>query len=200
MKTKGISLLKAAIFALILSMSSVYVINAQNIDDLDAAIERGQQAAESGEYDRAIREYTEVIRLINVKRTNNTSSRNAPLFDRMLGIAYDSRSLLYFEKNDYDRTIADCTEAIKFVMDDKEDVFLRRGRSYSEKEDYDRAIADFTQVIKLNSKNTSAYFHRGNAYYFKGDPSRAIADWEALLRIDPNNAAAKRNIGIVRNN
>jgi tetratricopeptide (TPR) repeat protein len=61
-------------------------------------------------------------------------------------------------KGDYDRAIADLTEAIrldpKYVW-----AYASRGEAYRMKGDYDRAIADLTEAIRLDpnyewAKNT----------------------------------------------
>jgi len=196
MKIKQLHFIKVAIFALILSVFPVYVINAQSDRDKMvtsvAAVGRGVENAKKKDYDSALSEYTEAIRLLNSLRIKNSSSYE------VLSGAYGLRAMVYYEKGDYDRGIADCTESIKLDGNDAR-IFYYRGMMYSKKENWDLAIADFTQTIRINPKNEGAFFYRGNAYYFKGDSNRAIADWEALLKLDPNNAGAKRNIDIARN-
>ena len=203
MKTKEILSLKVVIFALLLGILPLCIINAQSIaslealEALEATVDRGEAAIKAGDYDRAIREFTEVIRLINGMKLNGNSQQIAFL-NESLAIAYRQRALTYELKNDYDRAIADYTETINIDKTD-DGTFSKRGLMYMKKNDWDRAIADFTQALRLNSQNTDAYFDRGNAYFFKNDYNRAIADWEALLKIDPNNANVKRYIEIVRN-
>jgi len=197
MKTKQLRFIKAAIFALILSIFPVYVINAQSdLDNIRAATHRGQEAFKKKDYDSALREFTEAIRLLNSLRMKSPSANI--INDRMLALAYGARAVVYYETRDYDRGIADCTESIKLSGIDEE-IFYYRGLMYLAKENWDLAIADFTQAIKINPKHTEAFFARGNAYYFKGDYNRAVADWEAVLNLEPNHAGAKRNIDIARN-
>jgi len=194
MKTKQLHFIKVAIFALILSIFPVYVINAQSDKDkATAALKRGQEAANKKDYDLALKEFTEAIRLTNSMRMKSSSSET----DRMLALTYSIRASIYNMKDDYDHGIADCTESIK-LDGSNEDTFNLRGRMYLEKENWDLAIADFTQAIKINPKLTQAFFNRGNAYFFKGDTNRAIADWEAVLKLEPNHAQAKRNIDIAK--
>ena len=55
----------------------------------------------------------------------------------------------HYEREDYDRAIADFDQAIR--LDAKNaNAFYNRGIAYHEKHDYDRAIADFDQAIKLD--------------------------------------------------
>jgi len=198
MRIKENVLFKAAIFALILGLVPAFVVSAQNIDNVQAALNRGEEAVRSGDYDRAVREFTESIRLTNALIINS-NARQATLLTQMLGLEYQLRGFAYYLKDDYDNGIADYTESIKYGRGEDEDTYYYRGRLYTGKEDWDRAIADYTQVIRLNPQKTEAFFYRGNAYYYKNDFNRAIADWESLLRLDPNNENARRNIEIVKN-
>jgi len=198
MKTKQLRFIKAAIFALILSVFPVYVINAQSdLDNIKAANNRGREAFDKKDYDSALREFTELIRLTSSLRMKSPSANSSSL-DRALASAYGARAVVYFETRDYDRGIADCTESIK-LDGNNERTFHLRGEIYLRKENWDLAIADFTQAIKINQKSINAFFYRGNAYYFKGDYNRAIADWEEVLKLEPNHAAAKTNIDLARN-
>jgi len=140
-----------------------------------ARLANGKRLFDKENYDAAIQEFTEAIRL-----------------DPKDTWAYNGRGLAYLEKGNYTRAIADCTEAIK--LDPKNvDAYYNRGNAYADKRDYDSAITDFTDVIKLDPKDTWAYNDRGLAYANKGDYDRAIVDFNEALRIDPNNNTAKIN-------
>jgi tetratricopeptide (TPR) repeat protein len=52
-------------------------------------------------------------------------------------------------KGDYDRAIADCTEAIR-LDPDFDFAYAIRGASYGVKDDYDRAIADLETVLRID--------------------------------------------------
>ena len=165
--------------------------------------------------------------------------------------AYYNRGVAYGDKGDYDKAIADCTEAIRLnpkiataycnrgfaywrratttrrsptaprpsgstrncrrrtttvALPTREgrlrqgDCRLHRGhpagsevclgisqpgRAYAKKGDYDKAIADYTEAIRLDPKNAEAYCNRGHAYEEKGDYDKAIADCTEAIRLDP---------------
>jgi tetratricopeptide (TPR) repeat protein len=112
-----------------------------------------------------------------------------------LAIEYYNRGIAFRHKGDYDRAIADYTQAI--TLDPKyENAYVNRGNMYREKGDFDRAIADYTQVITLDPKYENAYFKRGNMYREKGDFDRAIADYSEAIRLDPENVATVINRGV----
>jgi Tfp pilus assembly protein PilF len=101
---------------------------------------------------------------------------------------------------DYDRAIADYTQALQF--DPKLAVaYNGRGSAYYEKNEFDRAIADHTEAIQLDPKLADAYFHRGIAYsYGKHDYDRAVADYTEAIQLDPIFAGAYFHRAIVYQN
>jgi len=89
-------------------------------------------------------------------------------------IAQHKRGLAYRNKGDFDRAIADLSEAIR--LDPKyAEAYYGRGLAYGNKGDLDRAIADYSEAIRLDPKLAAAYNNRGNAYKNKGDFDRATS-------------------------
>ncbi len=109
-----------------------------------------------------------------------------------LAFAYNRRGKGYALKKNFDRAIADYTQAIK-IYPNFEAAFANRGNAYYEKKDYDRALADFTQAIRLNPKQSPFYANRGIAYYVKKDYDRAIADYDQAIRINPKDTGSAQN-------
>jgi tetratricopeptide (TPR) repeat protein len=135
----------------------------------EAAYKRGGEAYKQKNWDKAITEYTEAIRLNS----------------NYLG-AYSDRGKAYLFKGDLDRSIADFTKAIQL---DPYEVFRSsffRGFAYYNKKNWDLAITDFTQAVKIFSKDYDAYIYRARSYKNKGDNTRAKADYEAAFKIEPN--------------
>lgn len=89
------------------------------------------------------------------------------------------------ETKDYDRIIAECSQAIERNPKDAE-AYLRRGSVYGRKGDLDHALPDLNRALDLNPKFAQAYYIRGLVYYNKGDLDRAIADFNRALRSTPN--------------
>jgi tetratricopeptide (TPR) repeat protein len=142
---------------------------------------RGSEYFKKGDYDQAIADFTQVIRL-------------APNEDS----GYYIRGVVYNEKGDFDRAIADLTQAIK-LDPNRAGIYEYRGVAYNKKGDFDRAIADFTQAIRLDPNEADFYKYRGAAYMGKGDYDRAIADYTQLIKLNPNYDVWYYNRGVAYN-
>ncbi len=138
---------------------------------------RGYAYNEKGEYDLAIADYTESIKL------------------KPSASAYSNRGSAYNWKGDYDSAIKDCTESIKLKPNDS--AYSNRGCAYTGKGDYDSAIKDYTESIKLKP-NAPAYSNRGSAYNWKRDYDSAIKDCTESIKLKPN-APAYSNRGSAYN-
>ena len=135
-----------------------------------ALIFRGFAYRSKGDYDRAIHDFDQAIRL-----------------KPDLANAFNNRGIAYDYKGDYDRAIQDFDQAIR-LQPDYADAFNNRGIDYAYKGDYDRAIQDFDQAIRLRPAYAEALDNRAGAYLFKGDYDRAIQDYGQAIGVEPNNA------------
>jgi tetratricopeptide (TPR) repeat protein len=136
---------------------------------------RARASLAKGDYESAIADYDEVIRL-----TPDSA------------LAYIDRGQAYSAKADDDRAIADFDHAVRIApiwaaaYNGRGGIYLRRG-------DYDRAIADFDAAIRLEPQYAHAWNNRGKAYDAKGEHERAIADFDQAIRLDPALAEAQQN-------
>jgi hypothetical protein len=103
-------------------------------DDAEAYYKRGVEFYEKNDYDIAISEFTEAIRL-NPKYAE----------------AYYGRGGAYISKNDYEIAISDLNEAIRLKRNYAE-AYSRRGTAYFLKGNYDKAISDLNEAIRLKPK------------------------------------------------
>ena len=173
---------------------------------------RGLAYFHRGDYDLAIADYSQAIRL-----------------DPKDAYSHNNRGSAYRAKGDYDRAIADYDQSIQ--LDPKERAhYYNRGLAYSDKGDYDLAIADYNQAIQLDPKFATAtrtavsfttsraittapsptttrrsrlnprfvlaYISRGGVYSAKGDYDRAIADYNQAIQINPEADLAYHNRGL----
>jgi tetratricopeptide (TPR) repeat protein len=178
-----------------------------------AYLDRGEIYRFKGDYDHAISDFTQAIKL-----------------DPKYAVAFDRRGRIHYFKHEYDRAMADIEKALKLdphdwealvdrglVYEAKGDVthafadydqairlapngassaYVDRGRLYAARGDYDNAIADNNQAIKISPNNSIAYNNRGNCYDRRGDHDRAISDLTQAIALNPDYATAHRNRGL----
>jgi tetratricopeptide (TPR) repeat protein len=144
------------------------------LQDAYAYHKRGATWHRKGDYDRAISDYSEAIKL-------------KPNFPD----AFFTRGMAWDEKGEYDRAISDYTEAIKLKPNHAE-AFNNRGDAWHGKGDYGRAISDYNNAIELKPNYADAFFNRGLALSHKNDNDRAIADLRrAYALFGPNHPSQK---------
>jgi tetratricopeptide (TPR) repeat protein len=121
-----------------------------------------------GQYDRAIQDYDQAIKLV-------------PDY----ADAYSNRGADFNNIGQYDRAVRDLNQAIKLNPNDAIN-FKNRSYSNAKKGQYERAFQDLDQAIKLDPNDAEALFYRSLARGRKGDEVGAKADMTAAKRINPN--------------
>jgi tetratricopeptide (TPR) repeat protein len=140
---------------------------------------RGHGWLDKKEYDNAIKDLTEAIRL------RPGSVRN-----------YNARGVAWRESKRYDRAIEDLSEAIRLNPKDPYP-HTNRGEAWYHKGDYDKAIADEDEALRLDPKFTHAWLRRGDAWLAKKELTKAIADYTEAIRLDPKYVRALNSRGSV---
>jgi tetratricopeptide (TPR) repeat protein len=173
-------------------------------------VKRGEDRLAMKEYDQALADFNDAIRL-----------------DPDYAPAYASRAQAWARKHYRDREIADCTEAIqrdpgnasyrvaraeswsaqgmhKRAMADFADalrldsnnpsIWVSRGNEWRRDLKLDDAIADYTHALELNPRYWPAYVARGNAWKQRRVFGRAIQEFTELIRLDPQNALAHQTL------
>jgi tetratricopeptide (TPR) repeat protein len=136
---------------------------------------RAEKYRVSQDYDRAIADYTEAIRL-------------NPQYAR----AYNSRAYVYLAKRNLVQALADCDSALA-IDPQNANIYDSRGDVHAARRHYDAAIADYTQAITLNPQFAIAYVNRGIVYYAWKNYDRAMDDYAEALRFNPRYARAYNN-------
>lgn len=111
--------------------------------------------------------------------------------------AYDSRSMLHYERGEHEEGIRDCTKAIELAGKQGgipphfyEGPFTRRGAHYLNLGRFDEAIDDFNLVIRNRPDFAFAYYDRGRCYFSKGDFKKARKDFLKSIELDRENKFA----------
>src|SRR6266478_9010569 len=130
---------------------------------------RGNAYYEKRNYDRAIQNYDEVIRL------NPNHAK-----------AFSNRGIAYGRKGDYDRAIENYNEAIR-LNPNHANALYNRGNAYKHNKDYDRAVLDYDKVIRLNPNHADAYSNRGLVRFYQGQFSAAVPDLSQAVGFAPTN-------------
>ncbi|MGB6500485.1 MAG: hypothetical protein WBG19_03675, partial [Thermoplasmata archaeon] len=108
--------------------------------------EQGVQSANSREWDIAIIEFGEAIRL------NPTNV-----------LAFDYRGGCYFAKSDLDKAISDYDQALRFDSNDVVAAF-NLASAYRAKGEFEKSIRSWDAYMRLNPTNDVAYKNRASVY------------------------------------
>jgi tetratricopeptide (TPR) repeat protein len=166
-----------------------------------AYIRRGDIWLDKKEYDRALRDFNEAIRL-DPKNAAAYICRGTSWFykkklDKALAdyneairldpkhaVAYFDRSIVWFQKKELDKVLADCSEVIR--LDPKYAVaYIIRGHVWFEKRELDKALAGYNESIRLDPIFAPAYIGRGHVWFKKRELDKALADYNEASRLDP---------------
>jgi tetratricopeptide (TPR) repeat protein len=94
---------------------------------------------------------------------------------------FSRRGVTFLNRQDYDRAIADFSEAAR--LEPKEGKhYYNRGAARVRKGDDTSALADFNEALRLNPQDSLAYLARGELLLRKGDEKQAWADLDQAVR------------------
>lgn len=131
--------------------------------------QRGIKFFKSKEYDKAIQDFTEAIKL---------APKNAVL--------YQNRGDSYYNLKQYEKAIQDFNTSLNLNADSYNPYNLR-GNSYYGLREYNKAIQDYTEAIRLNPEDAVLYSNRGNCYFNLKNYQKAIEDYDKALKLNPEN-------------
>ena len=141
---------------------------------------RGRAAANLGQYDPALKDLNEALRL-----------------DPKSAVAYQDRGNVWHKWGELAKALADYDRALQ--LNPKSASTLNdRGLLKSEQKDFDAALRDANASVALDPKYAAAYNNRGVYWREKGDIAKALADYDRALKLDPRFAVALGNRGYAR--
>lgn len=130
---------------------------------------RGNAYQNKRDYDRAIQDYNEAIRL-----------------DPDSALARNNRGSAYQHKGDYERAIQDYDQSIRLDSGSAL-TFNNRGRAHHFRENYAQAIKDYEEAIELNPDYALAFYNRGLARFDQGLYVGSVPDFVRAFSLDPAN-------------
>ncbi len=149
--------------------------------DAYEAAQKGFKFIKVGEYDNAVKAFSEAIKI-----------------SKKYGPGYSGRGIAYMNLKEYEKAIKDFNEAIKrsgkIAL-----LYKLRGDAYSVLKDYKKAIKDFDGAIKIEPEMPEAYFARGDAFRNLGKYSEAVADYTKVIELDKSFLQAYNNRAVAYN-
>lgn len=123
--------------------------------DVISYFKRGNSYMKSGEYSKAVADFTKVINI------------NPQFSD-----AYSNRGLVYLALQQPELALTDLTKGIT-VRPEYAVSYLKRGMAYMQLQQPKNAIADFTAAIEVDPQFVDAYLFRGTTYQKIGKNKQA---------------------------
>jgi len=164
---------------------------------------RGMGYLERGETDKAVTDFNEAIRIEPRYFIPYHARGNARMVQgrpelaiadytsalercprEQAAVCYYNRGNAYASLRDYDRAIADYSQAI-MLKPQYAEAYHNRGSAWNGRGQPDRAITDYSQAIAIAPHYVQAYFNRGNVFAGRGEAARALAEYTRAISLDP---------------
>jgi tetratricopeptide (TPR) repeat protein len=131
-------------------------------------VERADLYFEQKEYDRALADYEQALRV---------APDNA---DALFG-----RGCTHLQRDEDDLALADFSAVIRLAPGAAE-AYVYRGGVYADRKEYGPALADFNEALRLDPRSADAYVGRGKALRDQKDFDGALADFRQATRLEPD--------------
>lgn len=145
-----------------------------------AANDRGEDLRKKKDYDAAINEFTEAIRI-----------------DPAFSWPFNNRGLAYAAKGNFDNALKDYAEALR-LDPNYTFPYNNRGLVWAAKGELDNALKDYSEAIRLDPKYLFPYFNRGIIRERKSDYQKAIEDYAEAIQLDSKFAPALNSLAWLR--
>jgi tetratricopeptide (TPR) repeat protein len=141
---------------------------AREPNNADNYVERAALYFEQKEYDRALADYEQALRI---------APENAD--------AHFGRGSVRLQRDENDLALADFSEVIRLAPDAAE-AYVYRGGVYADREEYGPALADFNEALRLDPRSADAHVGRGKVLRDQKDFEGALADFRQATRLEPD--------------
>ncbi len=172
---------------------------------VDALRMRGRLWSDRKDYERALSDLDEAIRLapdrapsyVDRGRVRYSGKKDvnggladlnkAIQLDPALANAYRSRALMWMQNRDRARMKADLDMAIQLDPADARSSFFRHVY-WLQEGNTQKALEDIDRIIKFDPTDAYAYQSRGSIHIQRGEMEKAVADFSDAIRHAPNDA------------
>ncbi len=154
-----------------------------NAEDAAFYYKRGNDRFNLKEYDEAIADFDEAIRL-------NPNDSAAAYYDR--GLVW-----VVAHKN-FHKAISDFDQAIRLKYPYPDGCYCARALCWDGLGEHDKAIADVDHVIRGNPKDALARYDRGIIRFDKREYDKAIADFDKAIELCPTDPLAYNHIAWIQ--
>lgn len=135
---------------------------------------------ELGNYEQALSDYNESIRLKEKAST------------------YNSRGKLYFDQGRFEEALRDYTRGIELDSTIAE-IYVNRAAAYGTLGRLQEGLRDVNKGLELDPKNSNGYLNRSLIYFNMGQYDKVEEDHSNYLNLRPNNPDIYYERGMVRN-
>ncbi len=155
----------------------------------------GIHACQSGLFSHAIPSNT--VKVLLMQSESNESLKQWHKRKPIRSYAYYVKGEMNYDKEHYDKAIANLDEAIRL---DPESIYayFKRGKAKSNLGDYKGAISDYDKAIELNPENVINYINRGLSSDHLGDHKDAISDYDKAIELNPERVVNYINRGYAK--
>jgi tetratricopeptide (TPR) repeat protein len=160
-------------------------------------VTRGNSYAGKDEWDRALRDYNEAVRLVpnnadafanrgNAYAHKKEFAKSTSDYTEAIRLnprlfqAFYNRALNYYAANDLNRSLADLTECIR-LNPKFEPAFAQRSAVLARLKRNDEALADADMAVSLNPEDDAAYFYRAELRVKRREFQQARGDFDRML-------------------
>ncbi|MFM7449525.1 MAG: tetratricopeptide repeat protein [Leptolyngbyaceae cyanobacterium] len=170
-----------------------------NPNSAEAYIQRGVAYHRKGDLSAARRDNDRAIELLQSAIKGN-GGRSTPQINDKMASAYNNRSHVYFDLDNYQQAESDARQAIT-LKPQLLRAFTNLGNALYKQGRVNEAIQEYTRVIQQQPVDLNllagTYTNRGNVYQTLNQMDLALKDYNQALKIDPTYADAYFNRAIM---
>ena len=208
------------------SMSQKYAEQVRkNPLDVDARVNLAQALITEGNYDEAIKQLKEALKIdrehqgaivnMGIAYMKKGDNRNAVKYfnkevsmfgssgyrleNKYLEEAYFDLAVINWQKKDYSKALGYAAQATEIGRSNSDNHFLM-GRIYLSKGSYDEAALKFQESLKFDPKFVDGHYGLAQAYEKKGEKKNAIAEYKQVVKLAPNFKEAQKAIDRLEGN